>query len=65
MKVSHSLSFVVKVIAHFRRAVLPSVAILTNVSNCMLNSKEPYYTSDWRKLAVTSVDLIVKQQEKC
>ena len=63
MKVSNRFSFVVKVIAHFPRARLPSVAILTNISNCMPISKVQYYTSGRKKLAVTSVDLIAKQRK--
>jgi len=39
-------SFVVKVTAHFRLAVLPTVAVLTNVSNCISNLKEPHSISD-------------------
>jgi len=50
MKVSHSISFVVKVIAHFPCVTLLSVAILTNISNCMPNSIEPFSTADRRKL---------------
>jgi len=46
MKVSHSISFIIKVIAHFRQATLLSVGILTNISNCMPNSMEPFSTSD-------------------
>jgi len=65
MKVSNRFSSVVKVITHFPRARLPSVAILTNISNCMPNSKVRYSTSTRKKLAVTSVDLIAKQGKKC